>query len=296
MTVARFTDSWDGNIAMSRIFEYSDYHPLLADIYEERKKANVHFSHRFIAGKLGITAGYVTKILQGQRDLSHRLVPRIVEFFGFKKKEAEYFEALVAFNHSKTHTDKKRSFEKLLSLKPASIRLVSLDQYELFDKWYYLAIREIIAVFPVNDDAEALAKLVAPQIKPAEAKKALELLNRLELIRKDNRGHYRPVDPVWSTGTETRSVALNNFHISSLDLAKQAFDRFPREKRNMSTLTLSISQADYSWIEEEMVQFRRKLLDRAGKAIFPDRVYHFNFSVFPLSSTRESTYADKKLP
>lgn len=279
---------------MEPVFAYSDYHLLLSDFYAERKSANAHFSHRFIAAKLGITSGYVTKILQGQRDLSSRLVPNIVELLGLKKKEAEYFEALVAYNHGKTHSDRKRCFEKLLALKPASIRFVSADQYELFDKWYYLAIREIIAVFPVTDDADALARLVSPPIRPADARKALALLSRLGLIRKDERGHYRPVDPVWSTGNDARSVALNNFHISSLDLAKKAFDRFPREMRNMSTLTLSISKEDYAWIEEEMSQFRRKLLDRAGKTIFPDRVYHFNFSVFPLSVIRQSALQPDK--
>lgn len=271
---------------MVNIFEYTDFRKFLQDTYVARKQKDARFSHRYIGLKLGVNSGYFAKIVQGDRNLSSELVSKFALFLGLKKKEADFFEIMVQYGQCKTHAEKKRRFEKMLTFKSSAVHLFGADQYELFDKWYNLAIREVIAVFPVNDDVEALCKLVMPAIKPAEAKRALELLLRLGLIRKGEQGTYERVEPVWSTGVNVQSMALNNFHIASLELAKGAFDLFTRDLRNMSTLTLSVSGDGYRKIEEEMGQFRRRLLDLASQSDFPDRVYHFNFSVFPISRFR----------
>src|SRR3954469_1069185 len=193
---------------MKFIFNYTDYRKFLCDVYEVRKAKNIHFSHRYIAQKLGFNSGYFTRILKGERNISNALVYKFIEFLNLNKREGEYFEILVRFNQAKTHSEKKGYFEKLLSFQSAAVNLLSVDQYELFDKWYYMAVREVLAVFPMGDVPERLARLVLPAIKPSEAEKAVELLVRLNLIRKNEQGVYERCEKLWSSGAEEKAVGL----------------------------------------------------------------------------------------
>lgn len=268
---------------MKSLFSYTDYREFLKDYYESRKRDDPHFSHRFIAAKVGFDSGYFTKILQGTRNISPVFISKFAEFLGLRVKETEYFEALVLFNQARSFAEKKRNLEKLLSFRKTDSRLLNKHQYELFDKWYYLAVREILAFYPFSGDFEALAKLTVPVILPKEAKKAISVLEKAGLVRKSESGVYERVEPVWTTGPEVQSVALVNLHRAMADLGKDAFDRFERKTRSMSTLTLSISEREYKLIEAEIAALRHKLLAMAQSCEKPDRVYQCNFNVFPLS-------------
>jgi uncharacterized protein (TIGR02147 family) len=268
---------------MISVFSYTDYRAFLKDFYKARKKDDPHFSHRFIASNVGFDSGYFTKIIQGKRNISSGLIARFAEFLKLKTKESEYFEALVLFNQAGSHSEKKRYLERLMSHRVTDTAELRSHQYELFDKWYYLAVREILAFYPFSGDYAELANLTDPQIRPKEAKKAIAVLERAGLIRKCASGVYERVEPVWTTGTDAQSVALVNLHRAMADLGKDAFDRFEREQRSMSTLTLSISAREYNILVEELEALRSKMLGLARACEKPDRVYQCNFNVFPLS-------------
>ncbi len=268
---------------MVNIFDYLDYRKFLKDYYQERKKIDSRFSHRFIANKLHFDSGYFSKIIKGERHISLRLVPKFITLLKLGKKEGEFFETMVLFCKAKAHDEKNRHFENLMSFKKTEKNILSAEQYKLFDNWYYPAIREIIAFYPFKGDYKELAKIVQPPIKPSEAKKAIKTLEKLKLIRKKDDGTYKRIVQVWSTGEEVKSVALVNMQQAMMDLAKDAFDRYSRNNRDMSTLTLSISEDEYMMISRELSRLREKLLDAAQKCSNPDRVYQCNFAVFPVS-------------
>jgi uncharacterized protein (TIGR02147 family) len=125
-----------------------------------------------------------------------------------------------------------------------------------------------------------------PPITPEEAQESVESLERLGLIRKNEQGFYERVERVLSTGYEANSQAVRNFLMSTLDLAKEALDRFPREERSVSTLTLSLSKNGQNVIDEELKVFRRRLLEIAKVDQNVDRVVQFNFQMFPLAKAR----------
>lgn len=268
---------------MVSIFDYLDYRKFLKDYYWERKKADPRFSHRYIARVLEFDSGYFAKIIKGERHISLRFVPKFIKLCKLSQKEADYFEALVLFCKAKTHDEKSRHFENLMSFKVSDKSILTAEQYKLFENWYYLAIREILAFYKFSGDYTELARIVVPTIKPSEAKKAIKTLKKLKLIRKNDNGVYERVAPVWSTGEEVKSVALVNLHKAMMDLAKESFDRFKGNERDMSTLTLSISEEEYKLISRELSRLREKLLDAASKCRNPDRVYQCNFSAFPVS-------------
>lgn len=275
-------------VCVDTVFGYTDYRKFLKDWHSSAKKDNPRVTYRYLAREVGFkSAGHFTLILNAKANISISLAERFGAFLRLKKRELEYFKTLVLYNQAKTHADKKRYFERLLSFKECPVKMVGPEQYEFYDKWYYTAIREILSFYPFRGDYAKLGKMVQPTVSADEAEKAVKLLLKLGLIQKRPDGGLSPTDAVISSGYEAQSVAINNFVINSLDLAKEALDRFPKGERNLSWATLNISEEKYSAIQEELRAFRRKILEIARADEKPARVYQFNFQVFPLSKTLE---------
>jgi uncharacterized protein (TIGR02147 family) len=269
---------------MKPIFDYTDYRLFMADFYAEKKAANAHFSYRYMAQNVGFkSAGHFTKIIQGKANISVELALRFAEFFKFNKKQTDYFQHMVLYNQAKNHRDKRRYFEKILSFKEAKIFSIDAPHYEFYEKWYYTVVRELLAFLPFKDDFNELAAQIDPPITETEARKAIEVLERLGLIIKDSKGFFKQAEPIVMAGREAGSLAIDNFILNNLDLARQAIDRFPKNERKLSATTLTISPEVYSKIIDELREFRERILMLARQDAEPSRTYQFNFQVFPVS-------------
>jgi uncharacterized protein (TIGR02147 family) len=270
---------------VANIFEYIDYRRYLRDAYEERRKENAKFSYRFIAGKVGFSSpGFFANVLSGKKDISLKLVLKFAELFKLGRKEKEYFETLVLFNKATGASEKKEYLDRLLQLRGGKVRKVEAHQWEYFEKWHHAVVRELIALKPFRGDFKALAAMVNPPITVPEARKSIELLERLELIRKGMDGAYERTDAAISAGDAISKALIGAFQVQAMDLAKNALENMPSGTRNFSTLTMSISGPTYLAMLEELRAFRRRLLEMAEASDQVDRVYQMNFHVFPLTT------------
>jgi uncharacterized protein (TIGR02147 family) len=282
---------------VANIFEYIDYRRYLRDAYEERRRENPKFSYRFIAGKVGFSSpGFFANVLSGKKDISLKLVLKFAELFKLGRKEREYFETLVLFNKAAGASEKKEYLDRLLQLRGGKVKKVEAHQWEYFEKWHHAVVRELIALKPFRGDFKALAAMVNPPISAAEARKSVELLERLELIRKGLDGTYERTDAAISAGDDISKALIGAFQVQAMDLAKHALDHLPSGTRNFSTLTMSISGPTYLAMLEELRAFRRRLLEMAQASEQVDRVYQMNFHVFPLTALPAETVPAPRPP
>ena len=274
------------------VFDYTDYRAYLSDYYKFMKKHSRAFSYRYFAQRAHIkSSGFYKELVDGKRSLSRSLILKFSEALKHNKKEAEYFENMVYFNESKTIEEKRLYFKKMMASYDSKAYKLLADQYEYFSKWYYVAIRELLSYVKFRDDYHMLANALNPPIRPDQAKKAISILEKLQLIEKDKTGYYRRCDPVVTTGypqddKRVRLLNIINFQKTMIDMAKVAYDKNQIKKIDMSTLTLSISEDAYSTMKEEIANFRKKLLGIAEKDRIPDRVYQLNYQFFPLSKLK----------
>jgi len=269
---------------MINVYDYFDYRKYLRDAYLERKASDRLFSYRFIGAKVGFSsAGFFTKILQGSTNISMKNAIAFARLFKMTIPETRYFETLVQFNQATTHDSKKHFFEQLLSMKQTSGRNLVPEQYELFSTWYYVVIREILNYYPFYGDYRELASMIIPRIREREARKAVEVLERLGLIVRNPDGCYEQTDLVISTGESWNSLAIEQFQIDTAELAKCSLKSMPKKERDISTCTLSISTASLELIRERTGQFRREILQIARSDHRADRTYHLNIHLFPVS-------------
>jgi uncharacterized protein (TIGR02147 family) len=276
---------------MPNIFEYTDYRKYLADWFLEKKKQKSSFSYTVFALKAGFNdRGFFHNVIHGKRELTKESLVKVSRAIGHSKSEADYFENLVFFNKASELRDRNYSFEKLNGVKSADKKAIKAkqtrkDQYEFYSKWYHSAIRSIIDMYPFRDDFQWLAKNTLPPITPRQAKKSVELLEKLDLIQRQKDGTYKLTDKSITTGGEVISLAVLNFHKETADLAKAALETLPAIKRNMTGLTLGISESTYLKICDELSQSRARIVQLAEQDDSPDRGYQLNLHLFPITKT-----------
>lgn len=268
---------------MNSIKESLDYRDYLREYYEESKKKWPYFSYRYMAQKVGVDASHLVKIFQKQRHVGKKSIESFIRLCGLSGGDAEYFVALVHFNKAKTARDSKLFFEKLMALRGVQTRKLSRDQFEFYTKWYYSAILTLLDFYTFSDDYEALAAKMSPPISVEQAKEAVSLLERLALIRRERGGNYYLTDKLITTGDHDRSAAVTTFQQETIRLAGESLERHPREKRDISTVTITISESNLDKIHEIIKNFRETMLKFAKHEQTPDKVYQLNVQLFPLT-------------
>jgi uncharacterized protein (TIGR02147 family) len=271
------------------IFTFTDYRKFLASYYEEKKTGTPSFSYHNFALKAGFTSkSAVLNVIRGRKNLSKASGLQLAEAMGLDKREAAYFEALVSFNQARNFKERAFSFERLNAVRPQSAEASSAkrlrqDQFEFYAKWYHVVIRSLIDAAPFKGDYRRLASLVYPAITPRQARDSVELLQRLGLAEKADDGSFRVTDNVLTTGPDVTSLAVQRFHLETMELAAQALQRLAAEERNISGLTLGISKEAYGRILDVIRECQQKIMDIAEKDRKADGVYQLNFHFFPVS-------------
>ncbi|MBD3240726.1 MAG: TIGR02147 family protein [Chitinivibrionales bacterium] len=270
---------------MPTVYEYMDYRAFLRDHCAERRKSMPGFSYRLLSKRAGISSsGFLSWVVNGRRNLSTRLALDIAKALKLTKSETAYFTSLVNFNQAGDTAEKNHYFDELRTLRPASPKSLRDEQREYYSKWYYAAIRELVAVCPVTGNYTHVARLLKPSIRPNEARRALELLERLGLIRKDRTGRYRQTDTlITSAGAPIEPACIHRYQSDTMELAAGALQRFDKDERDVSTVTMSVNAQSMALIRKRAEQFRAEVMAIARTSPDPDRVMQLNIQLFPLS-------------
>lgn len=270
---------------MVSIFDYTNYSLFLKAYYEHEKSVKPHFSYQYLADKCGFKSkSYLYKVIKGEKALNVSSALRIASFMKLKKRETDYFEAIVQFTNSKQSSEKEFYFKKLQQFSGSSEQsIIRKHQYDYFTHWYNCAIRELATIIDWHDDYDYLAKLVVPHITARQAKQSVDLLCELGFITRTVHGTYERSDAVITTGADVVSVAVNQFQKKNLQLASEAIDRFARPDRSISTLTVSVNAEGVQRISKEIALCRQRILSLVAEYPEVDSVYQVNFQSFPLT-------------
>lgn len=269
---------------MPNIFTYFNYREFLEDFYNEQKLLIKAFSFQYFANKAGFKSkSFIKHVIDGKKNLTTDSIEKLNNVLKLKDKSFSYFADLVAFNQTTSIQQRNFYFEKLSQYnKRSAARTVLNQQYDIYSKWYFNAIRELIITTDFNDDYERLGKMLKPAITATNARDAVKLLLRLGFIKKKD-ARYVQCDPVITTGDEVRSLAISNFHIQNLAMAASSIESVESCARDISCLVVGLSDDGFALVKSEIQKFRKKLLDIAAAETKINRVYHINFQAIPVS-------------
>jgi uncharacterized protein (TIGR02147 family) len=96
-------------------------------------------------------------------------------------------------------------------------------------------------------------------------------------------GRLTPVDPVLTTGSEARRRAIAEYHRTMIESAKTSIDLVPSDERDISALTLCMSEGGLLRLKQRIQSFRKELLSLAAENQDGEQVVQLNMQLFPLT-------------
>jgi len=271
------------------LYEYLDYRAFLRDAYQELKQRQPGFSYRWFAQHAGMTSpNFLKLVIEGKRNLTAKSGDQFAKAFGLSTREAGFFRDLVAFNQATTPADKNRLYKAVgKHRKHRAVRRLERATFEYLSRWYYPAIRELVACEGFREDPDWIGQALCPKISATQASKALEVLLAVGVLQRDAAGKLVQGEPLLSTGPEVRSLAVGNFHRQMMERAAASIETVNSKDREISGVTLPLSRKGFEVFKQRIHELRAEILELSAEEKCATRVVQFNFQVFPLAINEE---------
>lgn len=156
---------------------------------------------------------------------------------------------------------------------------------ETLSGWHHLAIRSLIEMDPDPGDWAALGRRLRPRRSAATVRRSVKLLEAGGLLEKRADGLWHAMEKAVATSPETPPSAIRRFHRRCLGLAAAALENTHPERRDVTGLTLGVSEKSYRLIRDRLSEMRAELARIADADAEADRVYQIVFAMFPLSDS-----------
>lgn len=264
---------------------YTDYRRFLEDYYASAKKRRRYFSYRYFNRKAGISSPTLySHVVAGKRNLTEKTMRDFVKGLALPQRQGQFFMALVRFNQAKTASMKKEHLEQMRGLLPrVQEKVLPAQVYEYYSKWHHIALRELVCLLDWKEDVSLLVKYLNPEIPVKAARDSVEFLKTAGLVKAIQGGRYVQTWPHLTTSSEVSSLAVREGNRQMGVLGVEALDRIPPAQRNISSLTIGISQQEFALVEAEIRYFKDRIRAILLGSDAPEKVYNLNIQLFPLS-------------
>lgn len=268
---------------MKSVFDYLDYRDMLKDRFEERKSSSF-YSYRMMADSFGMDTSYLFRILQHEEHLPARCQSRATEFLGLTGRSAEYYLLLIAYARERNAKSKKEILEKALALRDVSRHELLDAEIAYYQEWWVAALRALLEVSGGRAVPKELASKLVPPVSEEEVAKALLLLEQLGFVKKLSSERLVSTEVHVTSGTTGEKIAaVHRYQRIILDLASQALARFPKERRDVSTLTVAVDMEAHLEIRGLLRECRRQIQTCVERVKAPDTVMQIAMAYFPVS-------------
>jgi uncharacterized protein (TIGR02147 family) len=274
------------------IHDYLDYRTFLRDALALEKASGRIAGQRDVATFLGLkSSGHVSWILQGKRALVPRLVPGVAELFRLGAEETSYLALLVEHNDTEDPQERRLLMARIARAQSSRKRLLPAAKASYWSSWHHAVLRELVAVDRFRrEDAIRLGRRLEPPASAEEVRASLDLLEELELVGREADGTYRRTDSILSAGENWSQESVRDFQDAILQLARRALREIPREEREISTVTFSVSPQAFQRIRGKIREMRQEILALVRTDPSPTRVYHLAIQTFPASRPAEEAH------
>lgn len=240
---------------------------------------NPSYSLRAFASKLGLSPAAVSEILNGRRAVSEKTARRIADALILNPQELARIEASAAGIKSQKRTARR---ERVQGQRP-SLEL-SMDNFQAISEWQHFAVMSLVETQGFKEDAAWVAKRLG--LTRTAAKDALERLERLGMLQRDEDGVLRATGVNYRSPDEIASLALRKAHHANLELAKNSLEKDPLEKRDFTAVTMAIDPARLPEAKQRIREFRQEIeafLEGGEKK----EVYKFCMQLMPLTKEED---------
>ncbi len=266
------------------IFKYDDYRKIILDLIKLRQKEKKTFSYRWFSQKAGFTSPNILNlVVKGKRHLSLESAEKVIEVFHLKKNEGDFFKTLLQFQKSKNLSEKEFFARELIKFKKYQEQYpISKTQLNYYSDWFNIPIREVFTLKNSPKSTQQISELLIPTVNQVDVEKSLLNLEKLGLIEKQKSQYILNEESI-STGNKFASFGVVTYHKKMMQIAAEALDRFTAQEREISSVTIALSEEKFTVLKKMIEDFRDQLMNLSKEDSEKERIYQMNFQLFPLS-------------
>lgn len=267
--------------------DFRDYKAYLRAMIAHLRATASWFSYRNFSRRAGYSSpNFLKKVAEGERNISRASIDKFADGLGLREEERADFESLVLLDLGASDEERNLHYQRLsrrMSQEKEVLR-IEADQYQVYTRWWALVIRELIASEGLEGPATKLAGRLLPRVKAPQAEGAVKLLRRLGLVVETEDGSLTAAQQHIGTTASVRSLAIRNFHRAMLKLAARALDSVPRAERNITSLTIPMTPAQYERAVKRIYELRQELLAESEQGSDEDsEIHQLMFCLFPVT-------------
>jgi len=255
-----------------------DYRHWLKAELERRQRINPRYSLRSFAQNLELSPSFLSKVLNGKKNLSIESAFDVSEKLQLSNTEKKLFCQWVA-KHSIGDIISEITSDNSENTELDHAVNLELESFQVISDWYHFAIRELTETKGFKEDPNWIAQRLG--ISPKEAREGFARLIKLKLIDK-KRGRYKKTAELMATPSGTPSQALRNHHSQMIHKANEALNTQSVLERSITGITIPTHPEKIEMVRDEIMKFRRRmaeLLDTKN----PSEVYQLNIQLFRLT-------------
>jgi uncharacterized protein (TIGR02147 family) len=271
------------------IFSFVDFKRFLAEAYEWRSRTDGKFSKTWICRQMGLpnSRSFFSDIIAGKKQLSNAKMELLIPVFGLEGDEAQYFRFLVLYNQTVVKDEREFYLDQLIALNRTPWMLVDRNAYEYYREWYTSAIRAYLDIADIVDEHEKIAKALYPPVSVPQVKASMELLKRLNFIKQDKRGFWKPGEKILFSKSDANDALVKRYQAKCIELGLPALYDADLHPKTFVTRTLSVSSDIYVKIEKKLQKFLSEVRSLVHKDENPaDRLCQLNVQLFPQARTK----------
>lgn len=268
------------------VFAYQDFRVFLKDYYQKRRQKDRKFSIRFFARRAGLRSqNYLKVVMDGQRSLTPRNIPKFIKGLNLNTNQAEYFEALVNLNQARDANERQNHMDRIehLKKKNAAVTLKG-RQLEVFSAWQNIVIYEMATQDGFNLDPAHISRKLKGQITPDQAQDALNLLWEVGMITKDEAGKWKAVAVQIASPEQIPKDILLKLHEGFWKKGTEAMKQLPPEQKDMRSLTVGLTKEQVPLFKEKLRAFSREMNTLFSTGRGKD-VFQLNIQFFQLTKS-----------
>jgi uncharacterized protein (TIGR02147 family) len=263
--------------------QYSSYHDLLKEIFEQRKQFNVTYSLRAFARDLGIPAPRLSLVLNKKEGLSVQSAMSIALRLKLSEQKTKWFCNSVGALHARGIKERSDYQQKIQDYKQEAkvFSEIHLEYFKVIADWYHFAILELTYIDGFQNNSSWIAEMLGLQI--SEVEDALERMKNLDLIVEKD-GKLTDVFKFLATPNDVPSASLKKFNSQLMKKAMEALYNQDVLDREIASNIFSIRKDHMPKFKEKLRDFRRELEHEASQAKDKDAVYCLSMQFYELSN------------
>jgi uncharacterized protein (TIGR02147 family) len=194
------------------VFRYLDHRLFLADYYRAGKGRGL--SYRNFSRAAGLRSpNYLKMMIEGQRNLTPEMAERFAAACRLQGDAAEYFVELVRFSQAGSDAERNQAYRRLNAFQRyRQAQRLEVAHAAYHANWYVPAIRELVGSPGFREEPEWIGQRLLPKVSARLVAQALESLLTLGLIERKASGELAQRAAVVSTGAQTASMHIGNYH------------------------------------------------------------------------------------